>query len=271
MRLSELRRRMPAAFFRRTQRPRFHLLALHIGEPGVEEIDFVRLPCRAGTLLHVHPGQVIRYVAIDRAEAHLILYTPEFLWPESAIEARTQDDLDLLSHLELPPGDFSDLRALFEAIEREYAATDGGKRSEATMRHLLMALLLRIDRAALSNRPQPPVPPVQRETFLRFQHELEKAFMHTRAAQDYAHRLGCAPKTLNRATRSIAGIPVKQFIADRVALEAKRLLAHTTLSVSEIASRLGFSEPTNFVKFFRRNAGVLPGEFRDTQSMSEPP
>jgi AraC-like DNA-binding protein len=34
------------------------------------------------------------------------------------------------------------------------------------------------------------------------------------------------------------------------------------LPVSVIANRLGFDEPTNFVKFFRREVQKSPGEFR---------
>jgi AraC-like DNA-binding protein len=270
MRLSELRRRMPAAFFQRTQRPRFHLLVLYTEGEGLEEVDFVRHRCRAGTLLHVHPGQVIRYVSVTQAEAHLILFTPEFIWHEgatgnAAAEANLRGNIELLSQFELEDRDFQATRTLFEVLEREYEATDGGKLSESILRHLLMALLLRIDQAALSSRAPLSVPLAQHETFARLRRELEKGFFQTRTVQDYARILGCAPKTLNRASMLIAGVPVKQFIDERVALEAKRLLAHTTLHVAEIATRLGFSEPTNFVKFFRRSTGVLPTDFREAQ------
>lgn len=59
-----------------------------------------------------------------------------------------------------------------------------------------------------------------------------------------------------------AGVPAKAFLSLRIALEAKRLLAHTAESVGALAGQLGFDEPTNFVKFFRREAGCTPGEFR---------
>ena len=45
--------------------------------------------------------------------------------------------------------------------------------------------------------------------------------------------------------------------------KAKRLLAHTTLTVATVGTRLGFDEATNFVKFFRRATGTTPGSFRD--------
>ena len=57
----------------------------------------------------------------------------------------------------------------------------------------------------------------------------------------------------------------KAFIASRISLEAKRLLVHTDLSVTLIAESLGFEEATNFIKFFKREAGCTPAEFRREQ------
>ena len=58
------------------------------------------------------------------------------------------------------------------------------------------------------------------------------------------------------------GQSAKALIDARVVLEAKRLLVHTDLSSAAIGHRLGFSEATNFTKFFAREAGVSPGAFR---------
>jgi AraC-like DNA-binding protein len=46
-------------------------------------------------------------------------------------------------------------------------------------------------------------------------------------------------------------------------VEAQRLL-HSTASVAEIAHQIGFSESTNFVRFFRRGLSVTPPAFRQT-------
>ncbi|MBL0210704.1 MAG: AraC family transcriptional regulator [Holophagaceae bacterium] len=73
---------------------------------------------------------------------------------------------------------------------------------------------------------------------------------------------GYAAATLNRATLDLAGVTAKAFIDGRVLLEGKRLLAHTDLSVAQIAAYLGFSEATNFAKFFKRGSGSGPREFR---------
>ncbi|MNL40944.1 DNA-binding transcriptional regulator AraC [compost metagenome] len=53
------------------------------------------------------------------------------------------------------------------------------------------------------------------------------------------------------------------MIDQRVMLEAKRLLVHTHESIKEIGFALGFEEPTNFVKYFRKHSGLTPVAFRD--------
>jgi AraC family transcriptional regulator, transcriptional activator of pobA len=55
----------------------------------------------------------------------------------------------------------------------------------------------------------------------------------------------------------------KEIIDDRILLEAKRILAHTTESIKEISYYLGFEEPTNFIKYFKKHASVTPTEFRE--------
>jgi AraC-like DNA-binding protein len=53
-------------------------------------------------------------------------------------------------------------------------------------------------------------------------------------------------------------------------LEAKRQLAVTSDSVESIGLSLGFSEATNFVKFFRRVSGDTPAAFRSTHRCGSP-
>ena len=40
---------------------------------------------------------------------------------------------------------------------------------------------------------------------------------------------------------------------------------HTDLPAAAIGGRLGFTEPTNFGKFFQRETGESPGAFRDRE------
>ena len=54
----------------------------------------------------------------------------------------------------------------------------------------------------------------------------------------------------------------KELIHDRLLQEARRLLQFSAVPVSEIGYQLGFTDPAYFSRFFARNAGLSPREFR---------
>ncbi len=98
--------------------------------------------------------------------------------------------------------------------------------------------------------------------FEAFNALLDRQFARHRELSWYASELGCSEKTLSRWCQRAAGTNAKAQIDRRVVLEAKRLLVHTDHAVETITDQLGFSEATNFVKFFKRLAGTTPVAFR---------
>jgi AraC-like DNA-binding protein len=57
-----------------------------------------------------------------------------------------------------------------------------------------------------------------------------------------------------------------QMIQERIVLEAQRLLLHSNLNINEIGYRLGFDDPSYFVKYFKKNTKLSPSEFRKSIS-----
>ena len=80
--------------------------------------------------------------------------------------------------------------------------------------------------------------------------------------RQYAESLNCSERKLTRAALDAVGMSAKTYLTSRIMLEAKRLLAHTSSSITSIGEGLGFDETTNFIKFFKRKAGCTPSEFR---------
>ncbi|OGX84158.1 helix-turn-helix domain-containing protein [Hymenobacter coccineus] len=58
------------------------------------------------------------------------------------------------------------------------------------------------------------------------------------------------------------GRTVGQWVAERRLTEACTLLHRTDLAVAEVAYQLGFKEPTNFTKYFRKHTGQTPTQYR---------
>ncbi|MCU6712060.1 AraC family transcriptional regulator [Paenibacillus sp. J5C_2022] len=62
------------------------------------------------------------------------------------------------------------------------------------------------------------------------------------------------------------GLSPLKYVNRKRADRAKLLLLTTSLSIKEIADRTGFDDTNHFTKFFRKDAGVSPTEFRATFS-----
>jgi AraC-like DNA-binding protein len=247
--------RMPTDMLTSVHRTDFHQVFLGTSGTSSMMVDFVDHPCTAGTLLHVAPGRVLRLPS-PGLEASVVLFTAAF--PPRLDRAGT-----LLASFgpvgwTVPDDERGVLAAAVAELGAEYRRAVHQPRAVTVdlLRHLLGALLLRIARLA------PEDPPARHPTFQHFQRELELSFATTRNAADYATRVGYSLRSLNRVCEQATGRTAKALVDARVALEAKRLLANTDLPVAAIGSRLGFTEPTNFGKFFTRETGDTPGAFR---------
>lgn len=84
-----------------------------------------------------------------------------------------------------------------------------------------------------------------------------------RTASGFAGQLNIHVNHLNRALRETTCKTTSQLIAERLLQEAKILLRHSTLNVSEIAYALGFSEVTHFNNFFKKHTHCSPTQFRN--------
>lgn len=83
---------------------------------------------------------------------------------------------------------------------------------------------------------------------------------------DVAAHFGYNEKYLSHLFRSIANIPLKQFILSCKMDEANYLLTDTNQSIRVIASALGFSDNHNFSKAYKKITGLTPTEYRNAFS-----
>lgn len=126
----------------------------------------------------------------------------------------------------------------------------------ALLSSMLRAVLLGAERVALHSTE--PIP----AELARFFETLERDAFTIRSVDHYARACGLSRRRLGEILLEHTGRSTKQTVDEQFVLETKRLLAHTDLSVTQLSNRAGFSEPTNFVKFFRHHTGETPLTFR---------
>jgi AraC family transcriptional activator of pobA len=78
--------------------------------------------------------------------------------------------------------------------------------------------------------------------------------------------MAVSPTHLNRICRQTLGTSALSVIERRIALEARRQLLFSTLSVKQIGAELGYDDPAYFTRFLTRMLGVSPTRFRQQMS-----
>ena len=96
----------------------------------------------------------------------------------------------------------------------------------------------------------------------RFFHLLEENHQKNLSLNNYAGLIGVTPNHLTQTVKLLTGKTSSQIIKSKQLLEIKRLLVHTNLSVSEIANQLNFEDQSYFTKFFKRETGLTPLQYR---------
>jgi AraC-like DNA-binding protein len=108
------------------------------------------------------------------------------------------------------------------------------------------------------------------EIFARFKEEVERDFAHLLSGElddlgeihHYAERLHIHPTHLSNTIQELTGFSPCDFINNLYLTEAERRLAQTNATIAEVSYALGFTDPSNFTKYFRKHRGVSPRDFR---------
>ena len=96
----------------------------------------------------------------------------------------------------------------------------------------------------------------------RFYSLVEENKQKNLSLNDYAALLMVSPNHLTQTLRKLTGKTSIQIIKSKQILEIKRMLVHTNLTVTEIASQLNFLDQSYFSKFFKRETGISPLQYR---------
>lgn len=91
---------------------------------------------------------------------------------------------------------------------------------------------------------------------------VEQNFKEKHTVGEYADLLNKSPKTLSNIFGKLSEKTPLQIIQGRIMLEVRRLLRYTDKTVSEIGYEVGFQDIQSFSRFFKKNEGVSPSEFR---------
>ena len=216
-------------------------------------VDFEVHECGAGSCLSIRPGQVHRFGPRSDWDGGILIAAPQHV-PDVVA--------DLPPHIRLDSAAVSAVAELFDRM-----ASDAQRPVAIDRLNGLLALQAGVlaSRLALGDGTRERaqlIDPAVLERYRDYRACVDREFRRWHAVGPYARHLGYSPKSLDRACRAASAMTAKRVIVERIILEAKRLLAHSQLPVASISHQLGFDEPTNFVKYVKRETGATPAQLR---------
>lgn len=246
---------------------------LHVASGGVElELEGAQHRLR-GPLAIVVPAMTIHGFRFSQdVEGHIVTLAR----PLAEHLARTLDEQGKTLgrpgyHRLATPRQAWRIATLMAQIDEEYRQPAPGRT------HLLEALiqalaveLARLDEARDAPAPRGPRPRHRGSEHLAgFQALIEARYRQQPSVEELAGQLGLTGAHLNTLCRRLANRSALQLLHERILLEAKRQLTYTSMTIGQVADALGFSEPAYFTRFFKRNTGLSPRDFRLHQHDAE--
>ena len=231
---------------------------------GAHVIDFETYPIVPGSLYLFSPDQIHFWQITKPVDGVRIKFSENFLLLPP-VEIYLTEYLDFFHNAESPPhlvlndrkGD--EIKYLFDRIEQEYHS-DGYIR-DLKIRSYLMILLIEIQRIFMAGCSKREA--IRGSALVsRFRKMVAKNFLTQRFTAYYADKLGISEAYLHELTKENTGLTPGQMIRKEIAMEAKRMLAHTTDTMAEISYKLSFEDPSYFGRFFKRETGLSPKAFR---------
>jgi AraC-like DNA-binding protein len=236
----------------------FYLIVLITHGNGKHEVDFESYEVVPGTLFMLKPGQMHYWKFSDDIEGFVFFHNANF-FNEGSLTTNIKD-FEFFSSLQNPPVVHLKQQALHSVEEsmrllvEEYSHERSYKWTK--IRSLINLIYIEI------GRNYTPIYRIDSKTYLKkvrqFEELIEVNFKIMKFPRDYASQLNISEKHLNRIVKNCLNKTSSALIQDRVLLEAKRMLMHSILNVSEISSQLKFSESSYFIRFFKQKTGMTP-------------
>ena len=235
---------------------------------GRHYVDFKEYPVTDNTMFFISPGQIHYFEDNRQVEGIVIQFNEGFLSDEGSSENvflkyNVFNAVDASPYYHIHQQDVDKLAFLVQEMEEE-TCNDRLFAHKDLLKYLIRMMLIYVQRTGERGHGLPLcINNAANRTFVRFRQMLEHHYHSMHTVKEYANHLNVSTKTLTNCVYESSHSTPLALINERIVLEAKRQLLHSSLKVKEIAFLLGFEDPSYFVKFFKRHTGCLPADFRE--------
>lgn len=243
-----------------------HIKILFLPKNCKVQVDFQVFEIETDSLLFINPNVVINPGKNENNGEILLHFNRDFYCieihdHEVACDGILYNNVFEVPFVKLDENQSTNIQNIIREIQSEMKAEDSN--TEEMLRILLKLIILKSTRIwkqqhlLSENEQQSDV------QFLRkFSKLVEQHYKTHHTVADYAEMLFLTPKNLSKKISLLSKDTPNDIIKNRIILESKRLLAHTAMTVKEIAFSLNYDDDAYFIRFFTKNTGISPLSFR---------
>lgn len=237
----------------------FHALIIVTKGKGTHHLDFHTADLYPGIIVPITKGQVHGFAKKLTVEGIVISFDESFL-------TQYQSEKSLFHFLQLyhSPRVFLSQEHLANIDPYLTLLRKANEDSNLTLKaelinSIFMTLLFQIKR--YSSDQHATVDTKRFRDFILFKELLSTHYHQSHNAKEYSIKLAVSYKYLNDVCKEVCNMTAKSFIDSWLLLEIKRIISENKYSSQEIAYKMGYNEPSNFIRFFKKQTGLTPSQY----------
>lgn len=245
----------------------FELVYVLNGE-GRHSVNDNKLGYRTGDLFLLTPQYLHDFRIVTATEFFHLRFNDVYLTSNGFVKDNIQRLEFLLYNAKQLPGSILQhetdkplVKTMVESIIREHINRDNGW-NKLTLA-LVNALVVVVARNIEKNLPAQPGNNKEEKTLNIIQYIQENIYHPERIkAENISHALNISIAYLGRYFKKHTGQTMQDYIANYKTKLIENRLQYSSMRLSEIVDELGFADESHLNKFFKKQKGINPSEYR---------
>jgi AraC family transcriptional activator of pobA len=258
------------AFIEKPHKHNFYLVLMITQGHGTHEIDFTSFTVKPGSVFVIKPGQTHSWQLSKDIDGFIFFHTAE-LYNLAFAHKQIQhlpfyQNWQNIPHIHLSKSTTNSFVYVMNRLLQANKLNNSQYKFEliiTLMDLFYLDLIPFYQSSSSSNKPQTGLYVQKTEELIAL---IDLYYKQIKSPAVYANMLNITPRHLVRIVQQTLAKTVGDLIADRVVLEARRMLIHPELTIKEVAFELGYDDVSYFIRYFKKQTQQTPAEFKKIYS-----
>lgn len=239
------------------------LVGICIKGNGNMKVNLKSVPLSERDVIALSPGTIIQYVPEEISSDFMMKYMSISLEFVAAFDASyLYPDARQTSYFKADIEEYNILLKLYDNLLEKYNRKDNLFRRQIIQHSLLSGMyefaLIEKNHTYLNTEGL-----TKKEKLVwEFYQLLFKHYKNEKDTLFYAEKLLLSTKYLSTIIKQQTGKTVNEWVFEYIIAEAKALIKSSKITIKELAEHFNYADATSFGKFFKKQVGMTPNEYR---------